>query len=42
MPLLILNFAVLMTQHVSRVSNYETDFDFKVVHTRNTIEARSA
>ncbi len=42
MPQLILNFAALMTQRVSRVSNYQTVFDFKVVHTRNTIEARSA
>jgi hypothetical protein len=42
MPLLTLNFVVLMTQHVSHVSNYQTDFDFKIVHTRNTIEVRSA
>jgi hypothetical protein len=42
MPLLILNFAVLMIQRVSRVSNYETDLGFKIVHTRNTIEVRSA
>jgi len=42
MPLLILNFVVLMTQRVSHVSNYETDLGFKIVHTRNTIEIRSA
>ncbi len=42
MPQLILNFAALMTQRVSPVSDYETDFDFKIVHSRNTIEVRSA